>query len=281
MNFNNDDQLKSYLKKESKRLGISITNTYTTFFSRILLDRVSSISFGELAVKGSFSELAHLNSIIRPITDIDLVSTKYHNDPLIILFKAMCETNDDINYELTDFPRQTKTGIYKIPIEARYGKIKHRISIDFMELSKTLYDIDYKRIDPFFSNDTFFYISTPTYEEHFAEKLCIIAESIKDDVLNTRVKDFYDIYKLYNGKYDLDKLSYYFNKMITDRNKINTNNLSSKHLNYKFIDNHKELWNLMSKKYEFMDKEVEFEEAFEISKNILDEQIKKYKTKTF
>ena len=84
MEFKNDDQLKAFLKKESKRLGVSIKNTYNTFFLRILLERISKMSYDKLFVKGSFSEIAHLNDMIRPHTDIDLVSTEYHNDPLLI-----------------------------------------------------------------------------------------------------------------------------------------------------------------------------------------------------
>ena len=102
MEFNNSDQLKAFLKNESKRLGISINNTYNTFFSKILLKRISEMSYDKLFVKGSFSELAHLNDMIRPITDIDLVSTEYHNDPLLILYRAMYDTNGNIFYELSE-----------------------------------------------------------------------------------------------------------------------------------------------------------------------------------
>ena len=274
MNFENDDKLKAFLKSESKRLGISILNTYNTYFSRILLERVNRINNSELYVKGSFSELAHLNEMTRPITDVDLVSTSYHNDPIITLYRAMYITNEDLYYELTDIPKKTKTGIYKIHITANFGKIKHPISIDFQELSKTIYEKDYKRIDPLFKGDNFFYIYTPSYEEHLAEKLCIVIESNKDNVLNTRVKDFYDIYKLSGGKFDREKLSYFFYHMLKDRNKISMNNLSVDYLNNDYIIKHQDLWNSMSKKYEFMDKKIEFEDAVYLVKNILDNELK-------
>lgn len=41
--FTNSDKLKSFLKKESNRLNISINNTYNTFFSRLLLQDISNI----------------------------------------------------------------------------------------------------------------------------------------------------------------------------------------------------------------------------------------------
>lgn len=282
MNFDSDEKLKSFLKKESNRLGISIKNTYSTYFSRVLLERISKMCYDELYVKGSMSELAHLHTMIRPITDLDLVSTKYHNDPLIILYEAMYNSNKDLYYELVDIPKQTRTGIYKIHITANFGKIKHPISIDFQELSKTIYEKDYKRIDQVFRGDNFFYIYTPSYEEHFAEKLCIVVESNKKDVLNTRVKDFYDIYKLFGGKYDEEKLSYFFYHMLIDRNKIDINDLDISFLDENFIEKHKDLWNSMSNKYEFLDKDVKFYESVILTRDIISKEIENIeKSKTY
>ena len=276
MEFNNSDQLKSFLKSESKRLGISINNTYNTFFSMVLLRRISEMSYNKLFVKGSFSELAHLNDMIRPITDIDLVSTEYHNDPLLILFQAMYDTNGNIFYELSDLPKRTKTGIYKINVIANFDKIKHPISIDFQELSNVIYEKDYKRIEPLFKGDDYFYIWTPSFEEHLAEKLCIVVESNKENVLNTRVKDFYDIYKLCGGKYDKDRLSYFFYHMLKDRNKINLEAVSINHLTQEYINKHQDMWELMSKKYEFMDKDVDFTKSVEFTKELLSKEIENF-----
>ena len=274
MEFKNDDQLRAFLKKESKRLGVTITNTYNTFFSKLLLERLSKFSYDGLFVKGSFSELAHLNDMIRPITDLDLVSTKYHNDPLVFLFGAMYDTNNEIFYELTDIPKKTRTGIYKISMTANFGRMKHPISIDFQELSNTIYEKEYKIVKPIFSGDEYFYTWMPSFEEHLAEKLCIVIESNKEDVLNTRVKDFYDIYKLCNGKYDRERLSYFFYHMLKDRNKIDISKASTSHLTKEYIEKHHALWYHMSKKYEFMDKTVAFKESVEFTKELLDQEIK-------
>ncbi len=281
MNFENDDKLKAFLKSESKRLGISIFNTYNTYFSRLLLERINKTCYNNLYVKGSFSEITHLNKMTRPITDIDLVSTSYHNDPLITLYKAMYIENEKLYYELTDIPKRTKTGIYKIHIVANFGKIKHQISIDFQELSKTMYEKDYKRVEPIFKNDNYFYIYTPSYEEHLAEKLCIVVESNKSNVLNTRVKDFYDIYNLSKGNYNSDRLSYFFYHMLIDRNKINIDDVSTRHLDETYIENHQQLWDCMSKKYEFLDKNIDFKNAVINTKNILNKELENLeKTKT-
>jgi hypothetical protein len=277
MNFNNEDQLKAFLKSESKRLGVSVKNTYNTFFSRMLLERISAFNNDKLFVKGSFSELAHLDAMIRPITDIDLVSTQGRNDLLLVLCRVMYEKNTNIKYELVSLPKRTKTGIYKISMLANFGKIKHPISIDFQELSKTLYEKDYKRIYPIFKEDNFFYIWTPTFEEHLAEKLCIVVESNKENVLNTRVKDFYDIYKLCGGIYDKEKLSYFFYHMLKDRKKIDVSSASVSHLTDEYINRHENLWNAMRSKYEFMDKTVDFRESVEFTKELISKEIENSK----
>ena len=274
MDFENDDKLKAFLKSESKRLGVSINNTYNTYFSRLLLERVSRLCYDKLYVKGSFSELAHLGTMIRPVTDIDLVSTEYHNDPLLILYQAMYDSNEELYYELTDIPKRTRTGIYKIGITANFGKIKHPISIDFQELSNTMYEKDYKRINPIFKGDRYFYVYTPSFEEHLAEKLCIVVESNKNDVLNTRVKDFYDVSKLITHKYNKEKLLYFFYHMLMDREKISIDDISTRFLDKDFIERHRDMWTSMSKKYEFLDRDVDFEESVYLTKHIIDTQIK-------
>ena len=121
--FDNSDSLKSYLKKESNRLGIHITNVYNTFFSRDLLYRLSKIDrSNDVIVKGSFAQFVHLQKMVRPITDIDLTSTIDHHDPLLLLVNAMCEKEDeqDFDYILRGVPRRTNTGIIKIPIAASF-----------------------------------------------------------------------------------------------------------------------------------------------------------------
>ena len=282
--FQNSDQLKSYIKKESLKAGISYENCYNTFFARSLLSRLGNISYGELIVKGSFSQMVHMGEMIRPVTDIDLISTtKNKNDTLIMLFNAFYEEHpeDGIHFDLTSLPKTTKTGIIKIPIVAIFDNIRHSINIDFDPGVKSVLEIHYDLVPRIFTEDKRFYVNTPSYEETLAEKLCIVVESNKEDVLNTRIKDFYDIYKMHNGKYDLEKFSRYFKVMLERRGKISLDAATANHLNKEYLENHRELWNAMSKKYEFLDKSVEFDEALYYTKGILNEQLQKAKIKRF
>lgn len=278
MNFDNCEQLKNFLKKESIRLGISIANTYNTYFARDLLEKINRISFNEIFVKGSFSEFAHVGKLVRPITDIDLVCSTSIEGPLQTLYRAMYDANNlrGISYELTRYPYQTKTGIYKINIIATYGTIKHQMSIDFQDNNKCMYQRDYKVMMPIFTGDNYFGVCVPTIEEYIAEKLCIILENQKENVLNTRLKDFYDIWKLLECDYIANDVEDNFCKMIVDRNKIDTTNLSADFLNKEYIKRHNELWDIIKDKYEFLDNNVKFEPTVYVARKFLNHQIEHF-----
>ena len=275
MEFRNDAQLKGYIRNEANRLGISAQNAYSTFFSRLLLERLSRENYDKLYVKGSFSLLTHMptngnySKLIRPVTDIDVVSTEYHNDPLLTLYRTIYESNDSINYELTVLPTQSYSGMWKLNIVANCGKIKHPMSIDFQERSNTIYEVADQEVKPIFLRDQSFKILTPTVEEHLAEKFCIVVEDYSGSSINTRVKDFYDIYKLLGGNYDEGKFIKYFNKMIIDRGKISEDCITSSHLNGEYIKEHQELWDASSKRLEFLDKSVTLDEAVYTTRKVL------------
>ena len=62
------------MKKESRRLGINIHNTYATYMSRILLERISKYNPSEFLIKGSSAEAAYLGRMIRAIVDLDIAT---------------------------------------------------------------------------------------------------------------------------------------------------------------------------------------------------------------
>ncbi len=275
MNFDNSEQLKAFLRSESKRLGISIQNTYNTYFARVLLERINKWSNEEVFVKGSFSEYGHIGKLVRPITDLDLVSMSGSDKSMQVLFRALYKSNNpkDICFELSNAPYQTKTGIYKIPVIAMFGKIEHHLSIDFQEKSNTIYETTYRPIRPIFTGDYYFGVCMPTIEEYIAEKLCIVLENNKENVLNTRVKDFYDIWNLLLCDYEPNDLERIFCMMIVDRNKTDVNNLSTAFLNDEYIKRHQQVWDDISKKYEFLDKSIDFEHALCVTRSMLNHEV--------
>ena len=274
----NSESLKAFLKKESKRLNLSINNTYNTFFARELLRRISKKNIdNSIIVKGSFAQFVHLKEMVRPITDVDITSKEPHHDPLLILINALSDhdVENDIEYTLRNKPYRTYTGIYKIPLVANYGKISHPIGMDYRENHPCIFEKQLKEVPTVFEGDTPYNIVVPSIEETLAEKLCIITESNKPDLINTRIKDFYDIYHLHGGEYDLDKFSYYFEIMLQKRGKINLNDASTSYLTKEFVKKHEKEWEHSKKKYEFLDDEIDLEGSVYYTRGVLSEQLQK------
>ncbi len=281
--FRNEASLKAFLKNESKRLGININNIYSTYFSRLLLEGMSRYNNEEVIVKGSFAQFVHLRKFVRPITDIDLASIQGHHDPIMILVQAMCDSPDIVyNFRVKPY-QKPNTGIYKIPLVASFGKLsdngklRQPLNVDYRENHPCIYEKQIKTVPPVFIGDTEYPIVVPSIEETLAEKLCIIVESNKPELLNTRVKDFYDIYQMHGGEYDLDKFSYYFEKMLNDRNKVNVNDTTTSLLNIEFIKKHEKEWENSKKKYEFLDDEINLFGAVYYTRGVLSEQLQKIK----
>ena len=226
---------------------------YTTYYARKLLEKLALINNGTLVVKGSFSQYVHLGTLSRPVLDIDLSSTLSHQVPLEILFSAIYDTfSDKVSFDLATVPKQTKNGVYKLPVIAKvkYEEAKEMIvpvPIDFKENNKVIFETQFKAVEPLFEGDRKFYINTPSFEEHIAEKLYIIAHNTREDVPNTRVKDFYDIYNLFGKDYDADKFSLYFEAMVLMYG-MHLEDVNTDFLNKEFVKRHETLWELMKKK---------------------------------
>ena len=286
MEFRNLDQEKSFMKKEAKRLGITPMATYTTYYARKLLEKLALINNGDLVVKGSFSQYVHLKELTRPVLDIDLSSTLSHHIPINILFAAIYDTfSNELTFDLSTTPRQTKNGVYKIPVVAKinYQGSKEMVipvPIDFKDNNKVIFETQFKAVEPLFEGDQKFYINTPSFEEHIAEKLYIIAHNTREDIPNTRVKDFYDIYKLFGKNYDEDKFSLYFEAMVMMYG-MNLDDINADFLDKEFVKRHLELWEMIKEKYQFVDKEVELSEAVFFTKAVSSEQIQKIRTGEF
>lgn len=275
--FKNDKSMKSFLKKEAERLEINIHNVYHTYFARLLLERISKYDNQQIIVKGSFAQFVHLRKFVRPITDVDIASIEEHHKPILTLVQAMCdEQNDVVNFDFRTKPyRKDDTGIYKIPLLVKYGKIKQPVNIDYRENHPSIFEKQVKLVPPVFKDDNEYPIVVPSLEETLAEKLCIIVESNKPQVLNTRVKDFYDIYQMHGGEYDLDKFSYYFEKMLILRNKVDINKVNTNLLTEEFIRAHEQEWEHSKKKYEFLDKDITLYGAVYYTRGVLSEQLQK------
>ncbi len=274
--FRNSNQMKDFMKKESRRLNISIQNVYSTYVSRSFLERLSKYNNNDILVKGSSAEVAYLGSLVRSITDVDLATIKSFSSNKELFKRVLSdETTDRLKFKLVRDPKQTRTGIYKIPLEVDFDQMRQPLGVDLQENYNRLIEPQIRVMPAIFEGDKPFEIITPSFEEYLAEKMCIILESNKPDILNTRVKDFYDIYQLHGGKYDPDKLTEYFKQMIKLRGKIAIEDAKTLYLNKKFINEHEGVWDSTKRKYNFLDKEIDLEGAVYYTRAVIREQLQK------
>lgn len=277
MQFYNPEKLKSYLRMESSRLGIGIQNTYNTFFARLLLERLMKVSGNKLFVCGSFSQLIHLGTMIRPATDVDLFSKVLNQEMVLDLFKLAFKSSiEDLSFELKDNYSVSSTGMLSIKCNAHFGSINFTIDVDVNINHPIFYEEHYKRVPKIFTADSEYFAFVPSSEDHLAQKLCIVVEDgVRTGKTNSRVKDLYDIYKMHGGSYDLQKFSLYFQRMIADRGKINLVDLNTDFLDAAYIEKNQAYWNNLSQKYDFMDKEITLAGTVFYTRAVLSEQLKR------
>lgn len=268
--------MKSFMKKESERLKINIHKVYSTFVARNFLEKLSKYNEDAILIKGSSAEVAYLGRLVRIINDVDLASVKDLEVNYDIFNRVFQDGQEgDLRFKVVREPKRTLTGIYKIGLEASFDQMRQPLGIDFQEGYNRLIEPERRIMPAIFEGDEPFEVYVPSFEEYLAEKLCIILESNKIDVLNTRVKDFYDIYQLHGGKYDYDKLTEYFGKMLKLRGKISLDDASTLMLDLEFIEKHKSVWDSTRDRYAFLDNEIDLAGAVYYTRAVLREQLQK------
>lgn len=269
-------QFASFMKKEASRLGISLRNAYTTYISRVFLEKLSKYNNGLILVKGSAAETSYLGELVRGITDVDLalLGPIEFNTGLLSSF-VNDETISDFHFKMVREPKVTSTGIYKMSFEAQFDKTRQPLGVDLQENYNRLIEKQVRMMPAIFEGDHEFPVVVPSFEEYLAEKLCIIAESNKTDVLNTRVKDFYDIYRLHGGKYNPEKLTKYFGQMLKLRGKIDIKDASTIYLDKDFVEKHKDLWEKAKDRFDFLDDGIDLYGAVYYTRGILREELHK------
>ena len=274
--FKNSQSFRAFMKKEADRLGISIQNAYSTYTSRLFLEKLAKYNDGYILVKGSSAETAYLGRLVRGITDVDLalIGRIEENTGLLeALIKD--DTISDFKFNLRREPKITQTGIIKMPFVAEFDKTKQPLNVDLQENYNRLIEKQVRKMPAIFEGDEEFDVIAPSFEEYLAEKLCIILESNKPDVLNTRVKDFYDIYQLHGGKYNPEKLTKYFKRMLKLRNKIKMQDATTIYLNKKFVDDHNDVWESAKDSYDFLDDGIDLYGAVYYTRAVLREELQK------
>ena len=276
--FKSSGQFINYMRREADRLEISVPNAIKTFIARELLQKISKWGNKKLLVKGSSAEIAYLGRVPRCITDIDLAALKGYRFQEDFVQKVILSNKYDGQFHFyftNKTPKRTNTGILQFTLAANFDDVNHNIKVDFDDDYDRLIKEQKREMPIIFDGDKPFEIYCPSYEEYLAEKMCIIVESTKPDVLNTRVKDFYDIYQLHGGKYDFEKLTKYFAIMLKKRGKIDIKDASISHLNQKFVLDHKPIWDRTKKEYDFFDREIDLKGAVYYTRGVIRGELQK------
>lgn len=267
--FQTGNQLKGYIQSESKTNNISSNSGYNYYFTREFLQKLYNLDRKRFVLKGSYSQFVNLGKIVRPITDIDIVTfDKFSlgqeqintviNESKEIKFKILSDfmtTNSTLNYKiLCDF--DGKTG---------------RISIDFKK--EEVEDSSLREMPVFFSKDKVFTTQVNSLEKHLADKLFVVllhlrlsAEFSKDF---RRFKDFFDIYRILSTSVvDEKKVMELLEKRIKEDEFLKGYSLTGPFFTQKFVEENKTSWKEDKKKYQFLTEDL-FEDVVEKTNDFL------------
>ena len=210
MKTGNAMQLKAFIKNKANECGISAQAVLQNYLMERLLERISLSEYRDnFIIKGGFL----LSSIIgidkRTTMDIDTTAKKLDvtHENLRKVFNEICsiEADDDIKFELTGSIDIREADDYpgvRLHIVAGYEKLNVPMAVDVTAGDKITPAETKHRFKLMFEER---YITLPAYNVAtiLAEKLETI---LSRSVANTRPRDFYDVYVLYQLKNE--KLNY-------------------------------------------------------------------------
>lgn len=200
------EQLKGYLRNLAKEKKISAQELLQVFMFEGLIERLSMSEYRDnLVLKGGLLVASLIGIDERTTMDMDTTIVGYPvtEESMEALIKDILavKLDDGIQFKyigLTPIRKNDDYSNYTITLEARYEGILVPLKIDVttgdvITPSKVAYDYYLS-----FEDKTVLVYSYPL-ETIFAEKLETI---LSRNVTNTRARDFYDLYLLYNTKWD-------------------------------------------------------------------------------
>ena len=200
------EQLKGYLRNLAKEKKISAQELLQVFMFERLIERLSMSEYRDnFVLKGGLLVASLIGIDERTTMDMDTTIVGYPvtEESMEALIKDILavKLDDDIQFKyigLTPIRKNDDYSNYTITLEAKYEGILVPLKIDVttgdvITPSKIAYDYYLS-----FEDKTVLIYSYPL-ETIFAEKLETI---LSRNVTNTRARDFYDLYLLYNTKWD-------------------------------------------------------------------------------
>ncbi len=204
MKTKNPMQLKAIIKNKAVETGVSAQLVLQNYIMERLLERMVLSKYkNNFIIKGGFLLSSMIGLHKRTTMDIDATvkGVIVDHDNIRRIFEEICmiEIDDNISFKVLSTVDIRETDDYpgiRINLKAEYGKLSVPIVVDISTGDKiTPSEVKY-RFKLIFEER---YITIPAYntETILAEKLETI---LSRSVANTRPRDFYDIYVLYNLK---------------------------------------------------------------------------------
>ncbi|MDR2231687.1 MAG: nucleotidyl transferase AbiEii/AbiGii toxin family protein [Tannerella sp.] len=234
MKKGNAKSIRAVLKNIADHEGLDLQSILTRYFHERLLYRIfNSAYLNRFFLKGGALLFAFEGLHARPTNDIDMLATQISNDREIIkqIFRTICNIKYDddcvfFNADSIETMNITEDDKYvgvRIFIATRLDTVKQRLQID-IGFSDIISPAPVRLTYPVLLNE-FEYpvIQAYSIETVIAEKFEIM---IARSTLNSRMKDFYDVYILLK------------NHNINDETLTIAIRQTFKHRNTGFVDNH-------------------------------------------
>ncbi|CKH01706.1 abortive infection protein AbiGII [Streptococcus pneumoniae] len=269
----NKAKLTALCHNISKQTGLTFNSVMTYYFLEVILKKLSRSSYADHYIfKGGFLLSNIIGVESRSTVDIDFL---FHKQTLSEenvqqqLEEILSEVKNDIQFSIqsiTTIKESDDYGGYRATLLCQLENIKQIIHLDIATgdvVTPQPITYDYKAI----FNDENFPIIAYTIETVLAEKLQTIYSR---GFLNSRSKDFYDIYilsKLKKDDIDLAQLKMACERTFSYREtELNFNNIIQLLETFKSDSTQQQQWQNYSKKYSYT-KGISFSE-------ILDEMIR-------
>jgi len=263
--------IRARLLNLAKKEGIDFQLIIIRFLHERLLYRLSVSDFSQqLILKGGAFIYAMQGLKSRPTIDVDLLGTQISNDieALCDVFRQICavESEDEVTFNPENvvgelITQQDKYNGVRLYIEAIFHTVRQRIQIDvgFGDIViPVVQELEY----PILLDD----MQVPIIQAYSKET--VIAEKfqamIELSVANSRMKDFYDVYKLLtDNEFDNNTLEEAIKATFENRETSYTENHALFSADFATNTLRKRSWTAFLNKIN-RDKELEFEEVMRL-----------------
>jgi predicted nucleotidyltransferase component of viral defense system len=269
--------IRARLLNLAKREGIDFQLIIIRFLHERLLYRLSISEYSQqLILKGGAFIYAMQGLKSRPTIDVDLLGTQISNDieALCEVFKQICAigSEDEVKFNPESvigelITQQDKYNGIRLYIDATFHTVRQRIQID-VGFGDIVIPVVQKLEYPILLDD----MQVPIIQAYSKET--VIAEKfqamIELSVANSRMKDFYDVYKLLaDNKFDDPTLEEAIKATFENRETSYTENHALFSADFATNPQRKRSWTAFLNKIN-RDKELEFEEVMRlISKKLM------------